>query len=169
MKSMHQALHEDVLQEVKIEAENTMTSDDQVTLVDNDVIRKYINNVMDSVIEKKKQRKAINEEVQALYTEAESKGINRKALKAALSRYELSEEERRGGQRHHGQEDHGRAVHRKQLAERLGPDEIVVRPHELPTHQHRLEPADQQEGKRGDAVENANPFVIRGDDPTPEA
>lgn len=94
MKSMHQALHEDVLQEVKIEAENTMTSDDQVTLVDNDVIRKYINNVMDSVIEKKKQRKAINEEVQALYTEAESKGINRKALKAALSRYELSEEER---------------------------------------------------------------------------
>ena len=82
------------LHEVEELNENIDTSEDPSTLVDNSSIRNYISSIMDNIIEHKKERKAINEQIQALYTEAESKGINRMALKAALSRYELSEEQR---------------------------------------------------------------------------
>jgi len=66
----------------------------EVKLVDDDVTRKYVDGVMDRITAKKLERKTINEQIQAIFTEAESRGINRKGLKAAISRYELSEEQR---------------------------------------------------------------------------
>ena len=49
---------------------------------------------MDATIKLKKKRKGINEEIAALLSEVEGLGVSKPGFKAALKRYELSEEER---------------------------------------------------------------------------
>ena len=60
-------------------------------------------------------------------------------------------------------------MHREQLVERIRRDERAVRLRELTADDQRLEAADQEEGERGDAVQDADPLVIDGGEPAPEA
>src|ERR1041384_4424162 len=64
---------------------------------------------------------------------------------------------------------HGRAVHREQRIERLGAHQRVIRLHQLDAHDERFDPAHQEEEERGRPVQDADPLVVDGRDPAPDA
>lgn len=55
---------------------------------------KFIHDTFDEIGALKLERKGINEKIKAALDELEAKGLDRKSIKAALSRYEMEEGER---------------------------------------------------------------------------
>ncbi len=62
--------------------------------------------------------------------------------------------------RHRGEEDHRRAVHREELIERAGPDDVGPRACQLPAHQQGLDAARRQKHQAGADVQEPDPLVI---------
>ena len=57
-------------------------------------------------------------------------------------------------------EDHRQRVHREELVEELGADDVAVGDGELRADQQRLHAAEQEEDERADAVEDADALMV---------
>jgi len=99
----------------------------------------------------------------------EAEGVQ--AWKGNISRTNLQGNdvvEERSRQRHDGKEHHRRPVHREELIEHLRTDEIVIGRRKLRANKERLESPQQEKTECGDAIQNTDPLVIGGRDPTPQ-
>ncbi len=70
-----------------------------------------------------------------------------------------------GEQRGREHQQHDRAVHGEELVELLVGEELQPGAGQLDPHQHRHQPADQEEREGGGEVEGADPFVVGGGQP----
>ena len=68
-------------------------------------------------------------------------------------------------ERHGHKENHGGAMHREHAIENFGRNEVIVRDHQLNSHDGGLDAADDQHHQGVDDVHNAQALVIDGGDP----
>ena len=83
----------------------------------------------------------------------------RDVARADLQRHQVIEQGR--AERHDRQEHHGRAVHGEQRVERLGAHHMRVGARQLQADQQRLDPPEEKEAERADAVHDPDALVVR--------